>query len=266
MDVRVVQQLLREANYYDGAIDGDAGPKTWWAVEVTERNSGDRTDDWPPERRLVAAAQRILNAMGYEAGEIDGYYGHNTREAETQYLSGKAAHVARIPLTTSPRPKARLPTQAQCRAVYGNPDEGEAVMQREMVFATAPLPLRLDWNLGVTTTRMRVHRKVAERLENALLETVRHYGEARWRELGLDRYAGGFMHRRMRGGTKWSMHAYGCATDWFAAPNSLRMRCPRALFCGEDYRAFLDIMETHDWLPAIRLWGADAMHFQVATL
>ena len=59
---------------------------------------------------------------------------------------------------------------------------------------------------------------------------------------------------------------YGCAIDWFAAPNGLRTRCPKALFCGPDYKDFLDIMEANEWLPAIRLWGADAMHFQRAKL
>jgi len=70
----------------------------------------------------------------------------------------------------------------------------------------------------------------------------------------------------MRGGSKWSMHAYGCAIDFYAAPNGLRTRCPKALFCGDEYKPFLDIMQSFDWLPAIRLWGADAMHFQVARI
>lgn len=266
MNVHTVQLLMREANYYAGAIDGDDGPKTWAAVEITEKNAGDFTQGWSRERRLVAAAQRVLNAMGYEAGAIDGYYGHNTREAETQYFSGKAAYVDRTPLPTAPKPRPRIPSQAQCAAFYGDPEEGEMWMQKHMTYAPAPAPLRLDWNLTQTTTRLRVHEKVAERLEQALAEVVKHYGVRRWRSLGLDRYAGGYMHRRMRGGSKWSMHAYGCAVDFYAAPNALRMRCPRALFCGEEYKAFLDIMEAHDWLPALRLWGADAMHFQVATL
>jgi len=82
----------------------------------------------------------------------------------------------------------------------------------------------------------------------------------------VDRFAGSYNPRKMRGGSQYSMHAYGCALDFYAAPNGLRMRCPDALFCGPQYKPFLDIMEKHGLLPAIRLWGADAMHFQMARL
>jgi hypothetical protein len=86
------------------------------------------------------------------------------------------------------------------------------------------------------------------------------------RGTGIDRYAGAYTHRKMRGGSNWSMHAFGCAIDFYAEPNGLRTRCPQDLFCGSDYKDFLDIMEAHEWLPAIRLWGADAMHFQRARI
>jgi len=111
-----------------------------------------------------------------------------------------------------------------------------------------------------------VHEAVADRLLGALLAVRAEYGPEGMRELGLDRYAGAYNKRRMRGGSKWSMHAYGCAIDFYAAPNGLRTRCPKALFCGDEYKPFLDIMQSFDWLPAIRLWGADAMHFQVARI
>ena len=197
---------------------------------------------------------------------MDGWYGHNTAEALTAWLSDRAgvsASVGRVPQAARPDPD-HLPRQSECPEFYGRP--GSAEIERRMTYAVLPFDVRLDWNLAQTTRRLRVHELCAPSLVEAMTAVADVYGIARMRELGIDRYAGGFNPRRMRGGTSWSMHAYGCATDWFAAPNALRTRCPRALFCGPDYARFLDIMESHGWLPAIRLWGADAMHFQRARL
>ena len=44
-------------------------------------------------------------------------------------------------------------------------------------------------------------------------EVLRAYGEDDLRRLGLDRNAGTYAHRRMRGSSAWSMHAYGKAID-----------------------------------------------------
>ena len=165
-------------------------------------------------------------------------------------------------LPTAPS-RSGIPSQSEVESVYGKPG---AAIERQLVLLQFPFKFRLDFNLRQRTNKVRVHKLGAPQLEKALIEVFNHYGEARWRELGLDRYAGAYNHRKMRGGNKWSMHAYGCAIDFYAEPNGLRTRCPHALFCGAEYQPFLDIMEANEWLPALRLWGADGMHFQRATL
>jgi hypothetical protein len=261
-----VQMLLASAGYYRSAIDGDAGPLTMAAVAITERNAGASSASWTKSRRLIAAGQRVLNAQGFEAGPVDGYAGHNTREALTAWRSaqaGTSAAVEREPLPQQPG-AGDIPTQSQCPVYYGQP--GTDALRNQLVYVTLPFDLRLDWALDQVTRRVRLHVKAAPSFEAAMLAVRDHYGLARMRELGIDRFAGGYVERRMRGGTSWSMHSYGCAVDFYAAPNALRTRCPQALFCGPDYAALLDIMQAHGWLPAIRLWGADAMHFQRARL
>ncbi|SFC10577.1 hypothetical protein [Salipiger profundus] len=265
MDRTHVQMLLASAGYYAGAIDGIAGPKTMTAVEITEAHAGDGSGIWPTARRLIAAGQRVLNAQGFEAGAVDGWDGHNTGEALTAWLSAQAgvsAEVDRAPITETTWP-ADIPRQGNCAAYYGSPGPD---VQRQLTYIQLPFSLRIDWNLAQTVQRIRVHEKAAQQLYAALVAVHDHYGLARMQALGIDRFAGSYNHRRMRGGSSWSMHAYGCAIDFYAAPNALRMGCPEALFCGPDYQDFLDIMEAHQWLPAIRLWGGDAMHFQRATL
>ncbi|MGY9046052.1 hypothetical protein P775_23300 [Puniceibacterium antarcticum] len=261
-----VQMLLASASYYTCAIDGDPGPKTMAAVAITERNANAVSASWSKSRRLVAAGQRILNAQGFEAGHVDGYAGHNTTEALTAWRSARAgasAAVERVALAHPPE-AASIPTQAECSTYYGQP--GTDAIGKQLVYVTLPFDLRIDWALDQTTRRIRVHTKAADSLERALLAVFDHYGSDGMRDLGIDRFAGSYVERRMRGGTSWSMHSYGCAIDLFAAPNALRLRCPQALFCGPDYKPLLDIMQANEWLPAIRLWGSDAMHFQRARM
>lgn len=259
------------AGFYAGGIDGKIGPKSRKAVARIEQSSDYSTRGMSEKRQLVAATQWCLNKLGFQAGAVDGYAGHNTRNALDALLyklvNGKVEVVERHPtnmiMTGSPSTVADIPKQSQVHAYYGDP---RGRVPSLLVTIKLPFKLRIDWNLNQRTNKMTVHQAAAPSLEAAMIAVHKHYGEDEWRRLGMDRYAGGYNKRKMRGGSKWSMHAYGCAVDFYAAPNGLRTRCPDALFCGPEYRAFLDIMQEHQWLPAIRLWGADAMHFQRATL
>lgn len=265
-----VQIVWAAAGYYTGGIDGDIGPKSLQAQQQIERDAEYPAHRMSAKRRLIAATQWCLNKLGFEAGAVDGYAGHNTRNALDALLyklaTGKHEVIERRPTHLSmsgSRDIAGIPKQSEVRRVYGDP--GKQVPNR-LTTIYLPFQLRIDWNLRQRTNKMTVHQAAAPGLEAAMVAVHKHYGEDEWRRLGLDRYAGGYNKRKMRGGSKWSMHAYGCAVDFYAAPNSLRTRCPKALFCRDEYRDFLDIMQEHEWLPAIRLWGADAMHFQRATL
>lgn len=264
MNTSNVQMLLATANVYSGGIDGVAGQNTLHAVDLVLAGVG---SGWSVDRRLVAAAQILLNDLGFEAGVVDGYAGHNTNNAFEQWLyqqvNGRRESVKRSQLQHQPKTTLDIPRQMDVAAFYGTPG---AEITSQLTYVNLPFKLRLDWNLSEKITKLRVHRKCAPSLLAAMIEVHDLYGEERMAALGLDRYAGGHMHRKMRGGSKWSMHAYGCAVDFFAQPNGLRERCPKSLFCGDEYKPFLDIMENNGWLPAIRLWGADAMHFQMASL
>lgn len=270
MENRHLQMLLASCGHYDGGIDGVLGPITRTAIRVVEAKHAtayifDPTTTFE-NRRETAAAQACLNELSFDCGAVDGWEGVNTVEALNAYLfqqtNGRAEEINRTPLP-NPVGGGTIPKQSEVGTVYGTP--GPTVESR-LVTLRFPFQFRIDWNLRQKTDKIRVHRDCAPQLEKALTDVHAHYGEARWRELGLDRYAGAYNHRKMRGSDNWSMHAYGCAIDFFAEPNGLRTRCPDALFCGSEYKDFLDIMEANDWLPAVRLWGKDAMHFQRARL
>lgn len=269
MTLTDAQTALAAAGFYAGRIDGRDGPMTQAAIIAALRSAiGTAGDGWPADRRLVGAAQAALDKLGHEPGAVDGWAGHNTANALEAFrikrATGKDWSVPRLSDAPARRPIGKdLPRQAECDRFYGRP--GEEIRARLVTF-DLPYALRLDYNLTQTITRATLHELCAPSFVAAMVDVRAEYGEARQRELGIDRYAGGYMHRKMRGGSKWSMHAYGCAVDFYAGPNGLTTQCPRALFCGPDYKPFLDIMEGHGWLPAGRLWGSDFMHFQRARL
>lgn len=268
-----IQVLLAAARYYAGALDGDLGSGSQTAIAKILKNNADdlpaSASRWTLKRRAVAAAQIILNHAGYEAGGVDGLSGHNTQNAFAQWqyfkLHGKKQVKERRPPSAykSPTGKFTIPRQRDCVNFYGAP--GPAI-ERQLTSLPAPYAMRIDYNLAQKARTLRVHRLCAPRLEAALLEIRERYGDAELRRLGLDRYAGAYNHRKMRNGSSWSMHAYGCAIDFFARPNGLNMRCPQALFCKREYQAFHDIMERHGWISLGRAIGRDWMHYQAASV
>lgn len=268
METKDIQIILASAGYYNGGIDGIIGQKTLRARSNVEMKHDYSTALMSDKRRWIAAAQAALNELGFEAGTPDGYVGNNTREAMRAFMfkiaTGRKEVIARTPRLMRPgAPSSEVPHQSEVRAFYGDP---ETQVPNHLTQIQLPFKLRIDWNLNQRTNKITVHEKCGPSLLHALIEVHDTYGVTEMRRLGIDRYAGAYNKRRMRGGTAWSMHAYGCAIDFYAAPNGLRMRCPEALFCRSEYEAFLDIMEKHGWLPALRLWGADAMHFQRAVV
>jgi len=274
MNKREAQTVWKKAGFYTGGIDGDIGPKSRMAMqEIRARHASDFTfkyDRRIKTREMIACTQVCLNVLGFEAGAVDGLDGHNTREALSGFMywlvNGEREVVSRTPSPQRPSANVDIPHQREVAGFYGDPARGEAYMRSRLRTIQLPFKMRIDYNLSQRTSRMTVHEKCAPSLYDAMAKVHDEYGINEMRRLGIDRYAGGFNYRKMRGGSSWSMHAYGCAVDFYARPNGLRMKCPQALFCGREYRRFLDIMEAHNWLPAIRLWGADAMHFQQARI
>ena len=275
-----VQRLLTAAGYYKGRIDGDWGDQTFTAAQKITSRHTDRlaktTNDWDRDRWIIAAAQLVLLFTGNEPGVIDGMWGHNTQNAYENWASlntsGKPIIVDRTPLPTQPIIKSGFPKQSECPEFYGTPGlpgtSADKAMQARLVKIRLPFTFRLDFDkaLARTVTGIRLHSKCAESAEQAYEMVFRHYGKDRMITLGLDRFGGSYNPRKMRGGTSWSMHAYGCAIDTYAEPNGLNMHKPQALFSRSEYDAWFDIWQEHGWVPLGRAIDRDYMHVQAARL
>lgn len=265
------QRLLASKGLYTGAIDGVWGIATSTAIERL---------NWPKYtlastsgklgfsgRRLwAAAAQVILTEQGYEPGKIDGYWGHNSQNAymawATKQVTGKPLVIDRTPAPSYQPKITAFPRQRDCATFYGTPG---AEVADQLVWINT-YPMVIDWNTKQSISRIKVHKKCADSAEAVFAEVSKQYGADEIRKLGLHRFAGSYNHRRMRGGTAWSMHAYGCAIDFYAQPNGLTARCPQALFCRPEYKTFFDIWEAHGWTSLGRAIGRDWMHVQAASL
>lgn len=261
MDYFAQQRVFARAGLYRGPIDGIVGSGHLRAARRAEIRYALPSSGYPRKRRLIAAAQGTLTAIGFNAGYADGYTGPQTRNALVEFDS----HMAGVKVSVQRKPIAviaaaiDIPHQKNVRAFYGAPAKPS-----NMEYFKLPFSMRIDWNLTQKTSRLRLHKKCGASAIAALTAAYEHYGEKDFRALGLDRYAGGYNPRKMRRSKKWSMHAYGCALDIYAGPNSLDHKTSTALFAQKKYAEFLDIMEAHGWLSAGRMWGYDYMHFQMA--
>lgn len=106
---------------------------------------------------------------------------------------------------------------------------------------------------GQKVKTVRCNAKVAESLGRILQELSKTHPEV------LADYNGCFNFRRMRGGSSYSLHAYGAAIDFMAGSNGLRTSWPsRATMPITVMEAFA----REGWIAAGAFWGRDAMHFQ----
>ena len=267
MQVSQVQELLASANYYKGAIDGDAGPATVRAVEIIGSNAGRSFGEWPAWRRLTHAGQAVLKAQGYPVGDLDGLEGPQTTEALSRWRSERADvswEVDRTEDTGARTHPAQLdwPRQVNVEKVFG-PAGGRACTAGVVQL---PFAFTIAWEKTQRITRFYCHEKVAEPLSWIFRTAAQDLGEARMRDLGLDLYGGCFADRPMRGGQAKSMHAWGIAVDLDPENNQLRWGADRARFARPEYRAWWQIVMEAGAVPAGYAWGKDWMHFQFARL
>ena len=266
-----IQRLLAASGYYKGGLDGELGPKTLEAAfRVLSKHKQEITTNyigWPYRRRAILAIQLILKYGGWEPGALDGFDGVNTLEAYRAWdyytTNNKRENIPRTRISGENSNNIKFPSQSQCVIFYGKPGSKELINSLKMF--DLPLPMRLDFNLSKKVNRVQLHEKCGKSGIDIIEQTVRHYGETKWRKLGLDRHAGTYALRKMRGGKSFSMHAYGCAWDFFAGPNGLRTPAPIALFSGDVYIPFFNIVEAHGWLSLGRTINRDWMHIQATS-
>ena len=124
--------------------------------------------------------------------------------------------------------------------------------------------MKIAWNKTQKIKRFSCHERVADSVGRILKRTHEHYGDKKISELGLDLFGGCLNVRKMRGGSKWSTHAWGIAIDWDPERNQLRWNDEKANFARPIYEEWWRIWEDEGWVSLGRQRNFDWMHIQAA--
>lgn len=273
MNLGEIQSRLASAGLYGGPIDGKYGPRTAQAIEALFLARPYVRGDWrrwPTERRVVAAAQLFCLFDGIEVGEIDGLAGPQTQHAFEVYAARQRG-IEGVENWRDREPERAVPlasdgrwprqTQREMERFFGPVGANQTALAVPTGYS-----LRLAWDLQRPLARFTCHKKIHDAARRVLVRVLDHYGPARIRELGLDRFGGCLNVRRMRGGSAWSMHAWGAAIDFDPEHNQLKWNGSRARFARPEYDQWWELWEAEGFVSLGRARDFDWMHVQAARL
>lgn len=233
--------------------------------------------------------QSRLTAHGFPCGVIDGIVGKNTRAALRRFqkannlpvtiVADKAtvealrkpanSHIEKILerdddnlQVTYPdtfKNKYKFPRQRDVSKFYGRVGSNQTKIR-------IPWKMRLAWDKRRVVTHMTLHRKCADSALEAMEKALDIYKLDGIKHLGLDLFGGSLNVRKMRGGSRWSMHAYGCSIDFDPARNRFKWKKPKARLSHSDAVDWWKCWEEQGWVSLGRVRNFDWMHVQAARL
>lgn len=226
---------------------------------------------WSAARTALATEQLTYTWLGIDSGPIDGLLGPQTLFARQAYDQRKGDKTEPSEFETSrdqpetdlPKFKSPFPREQDMIAFYGKPGPQ---IQAALVRVKCPWELKLAWDTSTTTTSVSIHSKCANSLQAVFNDLITHYSQTDIVRLGLDLYGGSYAHRKKRGGSSWSTHAFGAAIDWDPLHNGLHVKAPGARLSHADYQPWWEVWEAHGWLSLGRTRDFDWMHVQAAKL
>lgn len=270
MDLRTLQAALNERTPdLKLTVDGIAGRNTMAAVDaLLGQMKVTGTTAWSDNRLVVAAEQALAQLAGIEVGGIDGLVGEQTRHAFEVYDARRANGGQPVPsvetwrdtvpgAVVSPDTPARTqwPRQKDVEAFYGPVGSNQVTL-------ALPFPFRIAWEPERTVTRMQCHKKCSTSFFNIWKKTLEHYGHAEIVRLRLDMFGGCLNVRKMRGGSRWSMHSWGIAMDVDPDRNQLKFHRDQAELDDPPYKPFWDIVYGEGFLSLGLEKDYDFMHMQ----
>jgi hypothetical protein len=270
--VNAIRIAQRRLGFPVDEVDGVLGPLTAAALDEALRTRRAELNpvhagailDGARSRKLTAFIQLLAADLQVNAGKIDGLWGPQTAFAfdclafaeEQGELPAPWRDVAPGGANPHHWPVER---EAALVAFYGLPGD-----EANLVSVEVPYAHRLSWAPSEHVHRIRCHRSVADSLARVLGRVLEHYGAAGIDALRLDLWGGCYNHRRKRGGTAWSTHAWGIAMDYDPDRNRLNWGREHASFARPEYEAWWRCWEEEGWVSLGRSAHFDWMHVQAA--
>jgi len=176
---------------------------------------------------------------------VDGFWGPVCQRACRAYLKSLMPKDNRWPKAD----------QRSLMEFYGDPGDEDNLVVLEFPYPMFYGDKRVE--------KTRVHKKCKaslERVLNKIRLLVEHHPEIMDE---AEDYGGVYNYRLKRGGSSYSLHAWGAAIDLDADDNSFRASWPMQADMP------LEIMEafaSEGWVSGGAFWGYDAMHFQATQI
>jgi hypothetical protein len=265
-----LQKYLKDNEWYDGELDGKIGPETLAGINKLLADRG-LTYKWSRARKIVAAEQIIYKIKKLYPHVPDGLVGPDTQHARELYQAGLVSTwrdtaeklgVAKPPVVkvVPIKPKAyNWPSQSGVPKYFGSPGANQ-------VSCKLPFPLRIAWEPSQKVNSYSCHKAVKESMERVWQRTLDHYGHEKIKELRIDYFGGCLNVRRMRGGSAWSMHAWGIAIDIDPDRNPFRGSWKSAQMSKPAYKQFVQFWYDEGFINLGLEANYDGMHFQAARL
>jgi hypothetical protein len=215
--------------------------------------------------------QQFLLSAGYKIPFVDGAFGPAT---ERETIKFQVRNGLKPDGVVGPKTQAFITTISQNTPLSQKwPKQGYNSMVNfygpvgeNMTSLDLPYAMRLAWDTNVIVKKITCHQKCTQAFYNIFEKTLKHYGEAEIKKLRLDLFGGCLNVRRVRGGTAFSTHSWGCAIDIDPDRNQLRWGKDRAEMAKTIYEPFWKFVEDEGVLSLGRARNYDFQHFQCALL
>jgi hypothetical protein len=266
--IRTVQSWLKKEGFPLMEMDGTISDETeLYLDEALIKREEKLPSNWvklPRTRKITAYIQLVAHENNFDAGAIDAYWGPSTEHAYDS-LVYLLKHKKNPPLWRDMKPLNLNPnhwpkqTEVALNAFYGE-------VGTNQVEVKLPYTHLVAWNNHKNLDAIYCHKKVADSLVRVLTKVLSHYGEEKIRELGLNLYGGCYNKRKIRGGSRWSTHAWAISIDYNPEQNKLKWGRDKAKFSEPIYEKWWEFWEEEGWVSLGREKNFDWMHIQAAKL